>query len=716
MLVWFVETTIVAGILAVVAIGAGRLRSIPPSARHALWLVVLIKFLTPPLVCWPWAFDWHSLRMPGASSQSSSAEVVVLDRPQDVAPAASPGDDVSGPETSSEGNLIPALSDNVVAAVPLGVTESPDTVEEPRVDQAETEPAGIPHVVVASPVTSRWPVWLRPELVSRVVLFSWISLSVVIAIGQAVRIVRFRRRLRAAFPAPDHLVDEAYHIGRWLGVAVPDLHVIDDLGTPMLWCLGRPKLLLPTHLVKTLSHERWRGILTHELAHLRRRDQWVSRLELAAGLIWWWNPIYWLARARLDAEAELACDAWVVWALPKDRLTYAEVLFDICSNLLPAKPMAPSLSVAGSGRFFERRLTMILHNHVPCRLSPTAFLGACLLVLVALPTWSIGRMVSLDGSLDTASAAAAAVASPDTPDAQSALDDDDDEKAPKGRVRDDDADDDEDDDDDADDDEDDDEDDNPKALARARAKAAAAAAKVKEIERKLEAGRGKVKAKEGKAAKKPGSKGDAPKIEKELEEKLGPGSDFEKQMEQLGEKIGKEMEEKFGSGSEFEKQMEKLGKDIEAKFGDGSEFAKKMEAFGKEIESKFGDGSEFAKKMEAFGKEMEEKFGDGSDFAKKMEGLGKEMEGKFGPGSDFEKQMKKLGEEMKEKYGPGSDFAKKLEDKTGAAAKAKAKIGGKVGADVRSRKISALEDQIAQLMKQIEELKAKADRDEKDDD
>ena len=71
--------------------------------------------------------------------------------------------------------------------------------------------------------------------------------------------------------------------------------------------------------------------MTHELAHLRRGDHWVSRLELAAGLIWWWNPLYWLARARLNAEAELACDAWVVWAFPKDRLAYAEVLFEICA-------------------------------------------------------------------------------------------------------------------------------------------------------------------------------------------------------------------------------------------------------------------------------------------------------------------------------------------------------------------------------------------------
>ena len=100
------------------------------------------------------------------------------------------------------------------------------------------------------------------------------------------------------------------------------------------------------------------------------------------------EPLYWLARARLDAEAELACDAWVVWAFPKDRLTYAEVLFDICATLSLARPPAPTLSVAGSGRFFERRLTMILRGDVPCRLTPAGLLGRVVLLFFALPSWS----------------------------------------------------------------------------------------------------------------------------------------------------------------------------------------------------------------------------------------------------------------------------------------------------------------------------------------
>jgi beta-lactamase regulating signal transducer with metallopeptidase domain len=66
---------------------------------------------------------------------------------------------------------------------------------------------------------------------------------------------------------------------------------------------------------------------------LLRRDHWVRRLELAAGLFWWWNPLYWLTRGRLDVEAEFACDEWAVRVFPEGRLAYAESLLQVCRSL-----------------------------------------------------------------------------------------------------------------------------------------------------------------------------------------------------------------------------------------------------------------------------------------------------------------------------------------------------------------------------------------------
>src|SRR5689334_22213142 len=54
---------------------------------------------------------------------------------------------------------------------------------------------------------------------------------------------------------------------------------------------------------------------------------------------------------------------------------------------------SPALGVAvtGAGRFFARRLTMILRDQVPCRLSLPALLGAGLLTLTALPSWTVAE-------------------------------------------------------------------------------------------------------------------------------------------------------------------------------------------------------------------------------------------------------------------------------------------------------------------------------------
>jgi len=622
MLGWFAETTIVASGLAVVAVLASRLRPVGPTVRHALWLVVLIKLMTPPVVSWPWAAPWRDLDWPiTAPVAVHTAAVVDGTRPRSAPELAEP--------TSLEGvseRVSPTWTQIDVATA---------TSREAVVEVAPVK------AVVEVPVAPRasWAWWqtsLAPTALAHWMVSAWLAVSVVLGVGQSIRILRFRRRLREAVPAPDNLVEETERISRRLGVPVPKLLVVPDLGTPLLWCLGRPQLLLPGRLVKTLAFDRWRGILTHELAHLRRLDHWISRLELVAGLVWWWNPLYWLTRARLDAEAELACDAWVVWALPKDRLSYAEVLFDICTLSL-ARPPVPALGVAGSGRFFERRLTMILHDHVPCHLSPLGLLGACLLVLFALPSWSAARPAALDREDQLASTSIAST--PDQGSAVPAADDDDDDQ-PASRAK-------------------------TKAKAEAKAKA-----KAKKPELDIDI--------------------DLSRIEKEIESKFGSGSDFEKKMEEIGERIGKEIEAKFGP-----------------------DFEKKMEEFGKEIEAKFGPGSDFEKKMKEFGKEMETKFGPGSDFEKKMKELGKEMEAKFGPGSDFEKKIKELGTSSSSKM--QTTKSKKPSSSKAQAQASPAKAEAKAKDRKRERRIHELEAQLRKLVDEIKALKADDDRDENDE-
>ena len=180
-----------------------------------------------------------------------------------------------------------------------------------------------------------------------------------------------------------------------VGVRPPRTLVVPGAGSPCLWCLGRPRLLIPAALLGELRAGCWPGVLVHEFAHLRRRDHWVAWLELLAGCLWWWNPLFWYVRSQLHQNAELACDAWVVAALPEGRRSYAETLIEVCR--LHAAVAAPALGVGGGPRrAFQRRLTMILCDRVPCRVPLLGLVAIGLLALAVLPGWSPGQKADAD--------------------------------------------------------------------------------------------------------------------------------------------------------------------------------------------------------------------------------------------------------------------------------------------------------------------------------
>ena len=479
---WLAETSAVALALAVVAALLGRSRRLAPgpAARHALWLLVMLKLVTPPLVHWP---------------RSAPTEITTA--------------------ISTRAKAVPDVPDRTTPEVD-GPVVTVAAIHEPRAVESSTRPS---EVVPRPDPATRLAIPAISPAIRGGLAWGWLVGSVALAIGQARRIGRFRRLLGGGSEAPEWLAEEAEGVGRRIGVRVPPIRVVDGLGTPLLWCLGRPVLLVPADLLKTLDSDRWRSIVAHELAHLRRGDHWVRRLELVAGLAWWWNPVYWLARRRLDYEAELASDAWAVWALPEGRLTYAESLIRICANLSGARAPTPALGVAGTGRSFERRLTMILQGRVDRRVPAPSLLIAFGLALLALPTWTLAGpdedpepTAKAEVAVEVDEVESIAVIADEVESVAVAVADMDD------------------------DDEDEDEDDDAKGNKAKKSKAKA-----------------KAKAEQFEAM--------AEKLAAEMEAKFGPDSKFAKEMAELG----KEMEKKFGPGSEFAKKMEAIGK------GDGRE-------------------------------------------------------------------------------------------------------------------------------------------------
>ena len=83
-------------------------------------------------------------------------------------------------------------------------------------------------------------------------------------------------------------------------------------------------------------------IVRHELTHLHHLDFLWSPCRTIAVIVYWWNPLIWLAAICSKHDAELACDEAVAAKLPeRERLAYARAI------LAQAPRKASALSLAG---------------------------------------------------------------------------------------------------------------------------------------------------------------------------------------------------------------------------------------------------------------------------------------------------------------------------------------------------------------------------------
>jgi beta-lactamase regulating signal transducer with metallopeptidase domain len=280
-----------------------------PVLSHVCWLLVLVKLVTPPLVTLPWFW-------PGtAPTPVSDAERIT------VAPVS------TEPEPPPE---------RATATEPAERLEARPVV-------FESPPAEVPWQALALGA------WLGGSLV-------WWAIA-------AVRVARFGRVLRLTREAPPEVRRRVRELAGSLGLRqCPTVVMVPGAVSPLLWAPGRAaRLLLPEELWGRLDEDQRDSLLVHELAHLRRRDHWVRRLELLILGLYWWFPVAWWARRELQDAEECCCDGWVEKVLPGCGPAYAAALVETVAFLSAARAAVP-LGASGGGRSrqLKRRLTMIL--------------------------------------------------------------------------------------------------------------------------------------------------------------------------------------------------------------------------------------------------------------------------------------------------------------------------------------------------------------------
>jgi beta-lactamase regulating signal transducer with metallopeptidase domain len=139
----------------------------------------------------------------------------------------------------------------------------------------------------------------------------------------------------------------------------------ETIGSPMTIGVLRPRVLLPA-AADAWSPERLRAVLVHELGHVRRHD---TVIQLAAQLgcaLYWWNPLAWLAAARLRIEREHACDDLVLDAGIRPS-SYAADILEVARSISTDAHAHPGAICMVDLSWTEARLRRILDATAPRR-------------------------------------------------------------------------------------------------------------------------------------------------------------------------------------------------------------------------------------------------------------------------------------------------------------------------------------------------------------
>ncbi|MCE9576464.1 MAG: M56 family metallopeptidase, partial [Deltaproteobacteria bacterium] len=116
-------------------------------------------------------------------------------------------------------------------------------------------------------------------------------------------------------------------VARRLGlVRVPDIRIAADGVAPWLVGVRRSIVVVPAALTHAARGPELVAALTHEVAHLRRRDAWLRIAQVVIGSLFFWFPVVRWVNRRIDHAREMACDAWAVARGPLDGRDYARML------------------------------------------------------------------------------------------------------------------------------------------------------------------------------------------------------------------------------------------------------------------------------------------------------------------------------------------------------------------------------------------------------
>jgi beta-lactamase regulating signal transducer with metallopeptidase domain len=229
------------------------------------------------------------------------------------------------------------------------------------------------------------------EFISRqgLVFSGWI-VGMLILSALLVRRFYFVRGLIAnSRPANERSLEMLDECCRRMGIRQSvELRLTGGKLNPAVCGFFKPVILMPATLLQKLSREKLKTVLIHELAHIKRGDTWVNLLQTILQIVYFYNPLLWLANVMIRRAREQAVDEMVLVMLRPETKNYSNMLIDIAEMAF----WRPNFSlriigVVESKKALERRINHMLTRPVPksSKLGPPGLIVIVAIGAILLP-------------------------------------------------------------------------------------------------------------------------------------------------------------------------------------------------------------------------------------------------------------------------------------------------------------------------------------------
>ena len=159
-------------------------------------------------------------------------------------------------------------------------------------------------------------------------LLLWLTGSCLALFRRIAAFTTLRCLLRSTVPIMQSEEIRA-HVESVFGKSIKvEMFCSDRIGSPCVIGLRRFRILLPT--VIAIDGDCLKQVVTHECAHIHRRDSIVLLLQQIASILLWWQPLMRCLNQQVATARECIADMYVTSR--SDALSYAETLLKIAEG------------------------------------------------------------------------------------------------------------------------------------------------------------------------------------------------------------------------------------------------------------------------------------------------------------------------------------------------------------------------------------------------